>query len=50
MDENALRQAIHELIAACVECIDDDRLEEWPGFFAENCHYLITSRENHAAG
>jgi 3-phenylpropionate/cinnamic acid dioxygenase small subunit len=50
MDENALRQAIHELIAAYVECIDDDRLEEWPGFFVENCHYLITSRESHAAG
>ena len=26
--------------------IDDDRLEEWPGFFVEDCLYKITSAEN----
>ncbi len=26
--------------------IDDDRLEEWPGFFVEQCLYKITSAEN----
>jgi 3-phenylpropionate/cinnamic acid dioxygenase small subunit len=50
MDEIAVRQGIDELIAAYAECIDDDRLEEWPDFFVENCRYLITSRESHAAG
>jgi anthranilate 1,2-dioxygenase small subunit len=50
MDETAVRQRIHELIAAYAECIDDDRLEEWPDFFAEECHYLITSRQSHEAG
>ncbi|HEY3908452.1 MAG TPA: aromatic-ring-hydroxylating dioxygenase subunit beta [Stellaceae bacterium] len=49
-DESAVRPGIDELIAAYAECIDDDRLEEWPDFFVENCHYLITSRESHEAG
>jgi anthranilate 1,2-dioxygenase small subunit len=27
-------------------CIDDDRLEVWPDFFAERCVYKITTAEN----
>jgi len=50
MDETALRLGVGELIAAYADCIDDDRLEEWPDFFVENCRYLITDRESHAAG
>src|SRR5215475_15564282 len=50
MDETTLHRGIHELIAAYVECIDDDRLEEWPDFFVEDCRYLITSRQSHEAG
>jgi 3-phenylpropionate/cinnamic acid dioxygenase small subunit len=50
MDEVSVRRGIDELMAAYAECIDDDRLEDWPGFFAEPCRYLITSRESHAAG
>ena len=50
MDPTALRQGLDELYAAYVDCIDDDRLEEWPDFFVEDCRYLITSRESHAAG
>ncbi len=50
MDEAAVRRGVDELIAAYAECIDDDRLEEWPEFFVEKCRYLITSRESHAAG
>jgi 3-phenylpropionate/cinnamic acid dioxygenase small subunit len=49
-DDAAVRRGIHELIAAYAECIDDDRLEEWPQFFVADCRYLITSRESHAAG
>lgn len=33
-----------------VRCIDDDRLEEWPDFFTENCHYRITTADNHRRG
>lgn len=50
MDETLARHGIHELIAAYAECIDDDRLEEWPDFFVEDCRYLITSRQSHEAG
>ena len=50
MDETALRLGVGELYAAYADCIDDDRLEEWPDFFVENCRYLITDRESHAAG
>jgi len=50
MPDLALRLGINELVAAYADCIDDDRLEEWPDFFADNCHYLITDRESHEAG
>jgi 3-phenylpropionate/cinnamic acid dioxygenase small subunit len=50
MDAAALRQGIEELFAGYAECLDEDRLEEWPDFFAETCKYLITSRSNHARG
>jgi anthranilate 1,2-dioxygenase small subunit len=50
MDDTAVRLGIHELIAAYAECIDEDRLEEWPDFFVEKCRYLITSRQSHEAG
>ena len=50
MDNTALRQGIDDLYAAYADCIDDDRLEEWPNFFVDDCRYLITDRESHAAG
>ena len=31
-------------------CIDADRLEEWPNFFLESCLYKITTAENHRRG
>jgi anthranilate 1,2-dioxygenase small subunit len=33
-----------------VAAIDNDRIEEWPGFFIEDCLYEIVSRENEEAG
>ena len=50
MDDTALRQGIDDLYAAYADCIDDDRLEEWPDFFVDDCRYLITDRESHQAG
>ena len=50
MEEAAVRRGVDELIAAYAECIDSDRLEEWPEFFVEQCRYVITSRANHEAG
>jgi anthranilate 1,2-dioxygenase small subunit len=31
-------------------CIDDGRMEDWPGFFEEDCHYRITTAANHSEG
>jgi anthranilate 1,2-dioxygenase small subunit len=50
MNDFAVRLGVYELIAAYVDCIDEDRLEEWPDFFVEQCRYVITSRASHEAG
>ena len=50
MDDIALRLGIGDLCAAYADCIDDDRLEEWPDFFVDDCRYLITDRDSHQAG
>lgn len=50
MDDVALRLGVEALIAAYVDCIDEDRLEEWPDFFTEHCRYLVISRADYAAG
>lgn len=36
--------------AAYAETIDSDRLEEWPSFFTERCHYRVTHAENEKEG
>jgi 3-phenylpropionate/cinnamic acid dioxygenase small subunit len=38
------------LNADYARCIDDDRLEEWPGFFLERCLYKITTADNLSKG
>ena len=45
-----VRQQIEDLIADYAHAIDDDRLEEWPDFFTDDCSYRIINRENHAKG
>ena len=50
MDDTALRQGIESLLADYADCIDDDRLEQWPDFFVDDCRYLITDRESHETG
>ena len=46
MVSQELHYAVEDLIHAYVQCIDDDRLEEWPDFFTEDCLYQIVPREN----
>jgi 3-phenylpropionate/cinnamic acid dioxygenase small subunit len=50
MDEIKLHHRINLLNADYARCIDDDRMEEWPGFFVEDCLYKITTADNHARG
>ena len=44
------RLEIEELYAEYADCLDADRLEEWPEFFTEDCTYRVTSAENFEAG
>jgi 3-phenylpropionate/cinnamic acid dioxygenase small subunit len=39
-----------QLNAEYARAIDDDRLEDWPEFFADGCLYTITSVDNHRRG
>ena len=48
MDETTPRQRIEDFIHDCAHCIDDDRLEEWPSYFTEDCRYTIINRESFA--
>jgi anthranilate 1,2-dioxygenase small subunit len=41
---------VSRLNADYVRAIDDDRLEDWPEFFAEPCLYSITSADNYRRG
>lgn len=48
--DHALRHRITDLMTDYVHCIDDDRLEEWPDFFADPCTYHVISKENYDRG
>lgn len=41
---------VENLLARYVHALDDDRLEDWPGFFTAAGRYRITTAENHARG
>ena len=47
MTEAELQFVIERLEARYAAAIDDDRLEEWPDFFAATCRYQIITRENY---
>lgn len=44
------RRRIEDLIVEYAHAIDDDRLEEWPDFFVEDCTYRLIDRFSHAKG
>jgi 3-phenylpropionate/cinnamic acid dioxygenase small subunit len=41
-----LQFAIMNLHARYAQAIDENRLEEWPGFFVERARYVVTTAEN----
>ena len=45
-----VRRLVEELHIRYIRCIDDDRLEEWPGLFTDPCLYKIITRENFDQG
>lgn len=50
MNRFELHLAVSLLNANYVQAIDDDRLEDWPEFFTDQCLYSVTSHENHLRG
>src|SRR5437868_15354842 len=48
--EVARRLELESLYSNYAACLDADRLEEWPEFFTDDCHYRVTSAENYEAG
>jgi anthranilate 1,2-dioxygenase small subunit len=50
MEKMKLWFEIHQLQEAYVNALDNDRLEDWPTFFTEDCLYEIVPRENADAG
>ena len=46
MTDRELRFEAEELLDRYVQCLDEDRLEEWPEFFSDNALYKIISRVN----
>jgi anthranilate 1,2-dioxygenase small subunit len=50
MEATELREQIDDLIGAYIDCLDSDRLEEWPDFFTERCIYKVIPYENAALG
>lgn len=45
-----MNEKLIQLNAAYARALDDDRLEEWPEFFAADCLYKVTSADNHKRG
>ena len=45
-----LQLEIERLHARYAHALDEDRLEDWPGFFTASGSYRIVTAENHAAG
>ena len=48
--EQTLHFKIARALANYARCIDDDRLEEWPAFFVEDCLYKVTTADMHRDG
>ena len=50
MEKMILWFELHQLQEQYTSALDNDRLEEWPTFFTEDCLYEIVPRENEDAG
>ncbi|TFY99817.1 aromatic-ring-hydroxylating dioxygenase subunit beta [Ramlibacter rhizophilus] len=42
--------ALIQFNADYAAALDEDRLEDWPGFFTEDAFYRVTTAQNHARG
>ena len=49
-EQARLRQELRDLFDEVADLLDDDRAEELPGYFTDDCLYKVISRENFAEG
>ncbi len=50
MKAHELRPELEELYGAYGACLDEERFEEWPEFFSDDCVYKIVPRDNFERG
>ncbi|HSV77681.1 MAG TPA: aromatic-ring-hydroxylating dioxygenase subunit beta [Ramlibacter sp.] len=50
MNQFETQMLVASLQARYAQAIDEDRLEDWPAFFTDDCLYVITSHDNFARG
>ena len=50
MEKMTLWFELHQLQESYIHALDNDRLEDWPEFFTDDCLYEIIPRENADAG
>ena len=46
MTPQEVKWAVEDLLDRYAQCLDEDRLEEWPEFFTDNAVYRVVPREN----
>ena len=46
----ALRNELRDLYEELADLLDDDRVESFPDYFADDCVYRVTTRENYDQG
>jgi anthranilate 1,2-dioxygenase small subunit len=46
LTQQEAKWAVEDLLDRYVQCLDEDRLEEWPEFFTDNAVYRVVPREN----
>jgi len=47
---STVRDQVMDLQLRYAHAVDEDALEQWPGFFTEDGRYRVIPRENHARG
>lgn len=50
MTEREAKWAVEDLLDRYVQCLDEERLEEWPEFFTDTASYRVVPRENAERG
>src|ERR1700742_483902 len=46
----AMTEELRQLYDEVGDCLDDDRIEEWPDYFTQEGEYRLTSKENYDEG